>query len=150
MSYYDSMIENVERARDVQPVREFVLEDLDQLKSIERAIYIIEEDGGDCEATFQAMSAYKKMSDRACPKLNQPSPVLYVGSSVTGIKKRIKQHLGDGPKGTYALHLSHWFTGKVRITIKTYEERPEVIQIIEDAISHELKPAFGKSGANNK
>ena len=69
------------------------------------------------------------------PTLNSPSKVLYVGSSTTGVHKRIKQHIGDGSKGTYALHLSHWFDGKYSITIKQYDKPREVIQIIEDDLS---------------
>lgn len=76
---------------------------------------------------------------------------MYVGSTTTGLKKRIKEHIGNGHKSTYALHLSHWFEqGNYKITIKEYNAPKEVIQIIEDALSDELNPAFGKSGANNK
>lgn len=96
------------------------------------------------------MSDYKKSKQRSCPKLNAPSSIMYVGSSTTGIKKRIEQHLGDGPQNTYALHLKHWFKGKYKITIKIFDEPIEVLQIIEDAISHDLAPAFGKSGGNNR
>jgi len=75
-----------------------------------------------------------------------------VGSSTTGLKKRIKEHLGDGSKSTYSLQLKHWFNGSYRITIKVYDDKisREVIQIIEDNLSHQLKPAFGKQGGNNK
>ena len=75
---------------------------------------------------------------------------MYVGSSTTDVKKRIEQHLGNGLKDTYALHLSHWFKGKYKITIRVYDEPIEVLQIIEDALSHDLSPAFGKRGGNNK
>jgi len=46
--------------------------------------------------------------------------------------------------------LSEWFKGEYRITILVYEEPIEVIQIIEDALSHKHNPAFGKRGGNNK
>lgn len=75
---------------------------------------------------------------------------MYVGSSTTGVKKRIQQHMGDGHAGTYALHLKHWFKANYRITIKQYSETKEVLQIIEDDLSESLKPAFGKQGGNNK
>jgi len=76
---------------------------------------------------------------------------MYVGSSTTGVDKRIKQHIGDGPKGTYALHLRHWFDGEYTVTIKQYDNKlREVIQVIEDDLSDQLKPAFGKQGGNNK
>jgi Uri superfamily endonuclease len=75
---------------------------------------------------------------------------MYVGSSTTGVKKRIEQHLGDGPAKTYALHLKHWFEGEYKITVKVYDEPINVLQILEDALSYELQPAFGKRGGNNK
>src|SRR5471030_3340809 len=89
-------------------------------------------------------------AERACAKLNAPSNVMYVGSSTTGIKKRIEQHVGQGHKATYALHLSHWFNGKYKITVWQYDVSDEVLQIIEDDISDRKKPAFGKQGGNNK
>lgn len=46
--------------------------------------------------------------------------------------------------------MSHWFKGRYKITIKVYDEELGVLQIIEDNISHNLKPAFGKLGGNNK
>jgi len=66
------------------------------------------------------------------------------------IKKRIKQHRGDGYEGTYALHLKHWFKFQYKITVKQYSVSKEVLQIIEDDLSDRLKPAFGKKGGNNK
>jgi len=150
MTYIDTLIENCKKAKAAKPVQDFVLSDISELDNIEKAIYIIEEIGGNNEETFNALRNYKKTKQRACPKLNAPSSVMYVGSSTTGIRKRIKQHLGDGPKGTYALHLKHWFNGKKKITIKVFSEPAAVIQIIEDALSHDLAPAFGKAGGNNK
>ncbi|VUD63036.1 hypothetical protein TDB9533_03161 [Thalassocella blandensis] len=150
MSYIDTLIENCKKAKEAKPVNEFVLTELEDLDNIEKAIYIIEEVEGDAVETFATLCNYKKTKERACPKLNQPSRVMYVGSSTTGIKKRIEQHLGNGPSSTYALHLKHWFRGEYKIRVKVFEEPFEVIQIIEDALSHDLSPAFGKSGGNNK
>ena len=62
----------------------------------------------------------------------------------------IYRYIGDGSKATYALHLSHWFRGEYKVTVKVYNEHSDVLQIIEDALSDELKPAFGKQGSNNK
>ena len=73
-----------------------------------------------------------------------------MGSSTTGIKKRLLQHLDEGPKDTYALHMSHWFKGKIISKIMEYDVELSVLQIIEDSISYNLKPAFGKQGGNNK
>lgn len=150
MSYIETLIANCEKARNAMPEREFVLEGTEQLNGIDKAIYIIEEVGGNVEKTFLALSKYKMTKGRACPRLNAPSQTLYVGSSTTGLKNRIEQHIGNGPKGTYALHLSHWFEGQYRITVKTYNEPIEVLQIVEDALSYELSPAFGKQGGNSR
>lgn len=150
MPYIDTLIENCQKAKAASPKKEFVFTSFDELAGISTAIYVIEEIGGDKEKTFIELSKYKSKKQRACPRLNAPSQVLYVGSSTTDIRKRIEQHLGDGPKGTYALHLKHWFNGEYKITIKVYEEPIEVVQIIEDSLSHELAPAFGKRGGNSK
>ncbi|MCF4009594.1 hypothetical protein [Rheinheimera sp. UJ63] len=150
MRYIETLIDNCEKAKAAVPVKEFVVSEMSELDNIGTAIYIIEEIDGDPEKTFMSLSNYKKTKERACPKLNAASPVMYVGSSTTGVRKRIEQHLGDGPAGTYALHLKHWFKGKHKITIKIFDQPIEVIQIVEDALSHELSPAFGKSGGNNK
>jgi len=40
--------------------------------------------------------------------------------------------------------------GEYKITILVYDEPIEILQIIEDNISYNLKPAFGKMGGNNK
>lgn len=149
MTYIDRLLENCQRAKAAKPKREFVLSDPSQLNGIKKAIYIIEEVGGDDERTFNALKKYKKDAKAACPRLNSPSQVLYVGSSTTGLKTRIMQHKGHGSERTYALHLKNWFKGEYRIRIKIYDEPKEVIQIIEDSLSHDLAPAFGKQGGNN-
>jgi len=120
------------------------------LDGFQTAVYVIEESGGNPEDTFSAFSRYKAKKERACAKLNAPCQVMYVGSSTTGVKKRIEQHLGRGNKGTYALHLEHWFQGTHKIMVKQYDVPKEVLQIIEDDLSFSLKPAFGKQGGNNK
>jgi hypothetical protein len=152
MSYIETLIERCKKAQAAKPAEEFELDisDLSPLENIERAIYIIEEIDGNPNATFIQLSNYKQTGQRACPRLNAPSVVMYVGSSTTDLKKRITEHLGFGSKSTYALNLSHWFHGQYKITIRVYKESPDVLQIIEDSLSHELSPAFGKRGANNK
>lgn len=153
MSYIEKLIENCKKARNTKPMREFILDNTSELNGVSKAIYIIEDMSDDNAATFRQLSDYKATKQRACPKLNTASSVMYVGSSTTGVKKRIEQHYGlKSSKDTYALHLSHWFKGETKITIKIYDEsvENEVLQIIEDALSHELKPAFGKQGGNNK
>jgi len=150
MNHIENLLKNCVLAKDARPIQEIEVTDLERLNGIQKAIYIIEQIGGNPEETFEALSNYKKTNERACPKLNAPSRVMYVGSSVTGVKKRLEQHLGNGPRKTYALHLSSWFNGKYKITVKQYDVSNEILQILEDAFSDELKPAFGKRGSNNK
>lgn len=151
MEYIDRLISLCKRAKQSSPVKEILVQDLSQLEGIKNAIYVIEEIGGDIEKTFRDCKNQKESDHvRAYPKLNQPSQVMYVGSSTTGVKKRIEQHLGDGSAKTYALHLKHWFEGEYKITVKVYDEPINVLQILEDALSYELQPAFGKRGGNNK
>jgi hypothetical protein len=150
MSYIDKLIENCKIAKAAPPVKEFCLDDLSELNEIKQAIYVIEQIDGNEEEAFLDFSRYKGKKERKCAKLDAPSKVMYVGSSTTGVKKRIEQHRGDGHAGTYALHLKYWFKSRYKITIKQYSESKEVLQIIEDDLSDKLKPAFGKQGGNNK
>ncbi|MFA6144737.1 MAG: hypothetical protein WCW84_12675 [Sulfurimonas sp.] len=154
MSYIDRLIKNCELAKKATPIQEFVFKNLDELDSIKQAIYIIEEINGDNGDTFSKFSNYKERKERKCAKLNSPSNIMYVGSSTNyRVKTRIKQHLGnsDSYKETYALHLGHWFVGEYKITIKQYDVIDnDVLQIIEDDLSDQLKPAFGKQGGNNR
>jgi hypothetical protein len=150
MIYIDKLIDNCIKAKEAKPSNEFVVDENSNLEKIKQAIYIIEEIDGDIEKTFIDFSRYKEKKERKCSKLNSTSKTMYVGSSTTGLKKRIEQHYGDGHKSTYSLHLKHWFKGKYKITVKEYNETRDVLQIIEDDISDKLKPAFGKQGGNNK
>ena len=150
--YIEELIKNCLIAKQSNTVNRSEIVDIMQLKSIQirNAVYIIEEIGGNVEKTFKNFKDFKSNSDYACAKLNQPNNYLYVGSSSTGVKNRLNQHLNKGPKGTYALHMSKWFKGKYKVTILEYDVEREVLQIIEDSISYNLRPAFGKQGGNNK
>lgn len=161
MSYIDTLIKNCNLAKEARPLGEIevtvrkteasdLASHLSKLDGIQKAVYIIEDLGENPEETFLALSSYKGKKERACAKLNAPSNVMYVGSSTTGVKKRISQHIGHGNKDTYALHLSHWFDGDYKVIVKQYDVTDEVLQIIEDDLSYTLKPAFGKKGGNNK
>ena len=151
MSYIKELIANCEQALQTEPERSFVMTDLAELEGIKTAIYIIELTSGDPEKVFLDFVAYRGKRERACAKLNAPCSTLYVGSSTTGVKARIRQHLGDGYKGTSALHLQEWCKDDYKIRVLVYPNvKREVLQIVEDSTSHELRPAFGKSGPNNK
>ena len=93
-----------------------------------------------------------KKAGRAYARLNKNfiSPCLYVGSS-KGLISRIKQHLGFGPKGTYAMHLYHWCKNlNLDITIDIYtfdkEVSKEAFQAFEDGAWSILKPMLGRQG----
>ena len=151
--YIEQLITNCKIAQEAIPESEYEIssiEELHKMDDIRKGIYVIEELGGNQEKTFQEFSDFKDRKVRACAKLNEPSKFLYVGSSTTGIKKRLLQHLDEGPEGTYALHMGHWFQGKFKVKIMTYNVELPVLQIIEDSISFNLKPAFGKQGGNNR
>lgn len=150
MLYIKKLINNCNAALKANPIRQFTVSELDELIGINKAIYVIELVDGDPEEVFLQMSKYKSKGERKCPKLNSPSNVLYVGSSTKSLKNRIKQHMGDGHKDTYALHLNYWLINDYKISISQYDVSNEVLQIIEDSISYELSPAFGKMGSNNK
>ena len=153
MRYIDRLIQNCEFAKNSKAFHEFELFqpiELSKLNEIKKAIYVIEEIEGNPKETFDKFSHFKQTSERKSAKLNSPSKIIYVGSSTTGVRKRIQQHIGDGHKSTYSMHLSHWFNGRYKITIKEYDVPKEVLQIIEDDLSDFLKPAFGKQGGNNK
>ncbi len=149
MTYIERLIKFCETAKNTVPIREIELNAISDLDNFGKSIYVIEQIDSDIEKTFIEFSRYKAKKERACAKLNSPSKIMYVGSSTTGVKKRIEQHLGHGNENTYAIHLSHWFEGSYKIVIKEYDVENEVLQIIEDDLSDRLRPAFGKKGSNN-
>lgn len=150
MNYIDTLIDNCQKAKKATVVREFIMNDISELDGIKHAIYIIEQVEGDTQKAFDDFSNYKKSTKRNCSKPNKVSSVMYVGSSTTGLRRRISEHLGKGAEKTYALNLKYWFDGTYKITIKEYDVSREVLQIIENNIWHEREPAFGKSGSNNR
>ena len=97
MNYIDRLISNCLEAKSATPIREFVMGDISELKGINKAIYVIEQISGDPELAIQELTSFKKKKERACPAINSASKIMYVGSSTTGVEKRIKQPLGNGP-----------------------------------------------------
>lgn len=81
------------------------------------------------------------------------SETLYIGSSMSDIPGRLKQHLGGGNFRTYSLHLSKWAKNLTYdINFCTYFirhrqnrelERP-LVELIEQALWDHYKPIFGK------
>lgn len=148
--YIHALIDDCKQALAAVPEKDFVMQSPDDIMGISSAIYVIEELGGDPRKTFDDFLKFKNESERKCPKPNKPSSVLYVGSSTTNLKRRLEQHLGNGPKATYALNLNCWFKGEYRISIKEYRVPRSILQILEDNLARQLGPAFGKLGGNSK
>lgn len=152
--YIDQLIANCEKAKLVEPIKTTFLKNKDELNNlpkIKQAIYVIELTVGDAKDVFEKYKKYKERGKRKCSRLNTASKTLYVGSSTTGLNRRLEQHLKFGPKGTYALHMADWFKGKVKVTIYEFDSKDidkKVLQIIEDSKAYVLKPAFGKPGGN--
>lgn len=93
----------------------------------------------------------QKAKGRAYARLQQVSETLYVGSS-RSLTSRIKQHLGFGWKGTYAVQMSHWLPeipGSLHIEVCRFREGTDVavVQAIEDGLWSFAKPMFGRQGA---
>lgn len=90
-----------------------------------------------------------KKSDRAYARLNRRSRCLYVGSS-KGLISRIKQHLGYGPKGTFAIQLCHWCEMDLDIALNIYafgnDISKKAFQAFEDGAWNLLKPMLGRQG----
>ena len=149
--YLDDLISACQQAKAAEPVQQYEYHEDLSLQRHKKYLYVIEDLSGDPEATFNAFEKYKASGKRKCPKANEPSTVMYIGSSLGGIKRRILEHKGYGSKSTYALNLDSWFIEQpYRITIYEYAVRPQVLQLIEDALAHDLKPAFGKRGPNSQ
>ncbi|PPK37613.1 hypothetical protein CD175_15155 [Pseudomonas laurylsulfatiphila] len=92
-----------------------------------------------------------RKNDRAYCRLNPASALLYVGSSCD-LGARIKQHLGFGNKGTYAMQLRYWLPereGVLHIQAWRFSNEIDgaVVQAIEDGLWASNKPMFGRQGA---
>ncbi|MEQ9519596.1 MAG: GIY-YIG nuclease family protein [Parvibaculum sp.] len=75
---------------------------------------------------------------------------LYVGSS-KNIQNRLRQHLGEAPKSTYALNMQRWcpeFSDGVTVKVQFClpDVSSECRQDIEDFLWETMQPIFGKKG----
>ena len=101
--------------------------------------------------SFREEEGLKGEKGMRCAQPNSPSEILYIGSSTTGVRRRLREHTTKlGSLKTYALRLNNWFKGQYQIHIKEYDVSRDVLQLIEDNLAFELKPAFGKRGPNGK
>jgi hypothetical protein len=118
-------------------------------------LYYVECRSADVDLTeiagaFAAAKARKRRA-RAYPRMNSPGTCLYVGSS-RSMGKRLREHLGYGAAGTYALQLAHWATPlslQLDFVCAKYPEDtpPEVMQALEDTLWQVRRPMFGRRGA---
>lgn len=105
---------------------------------------------------FHALNLLKtKNKDRVnLSKYNKkPSGILYVGSSTTDFRKRVKEHLGTQSSRTYAMHLCKWDgTLDYEVKISAFQvislsnalvER-FIVEILEQQLWDVLQPVFGK------
>ena len=103
----------------------------------------------DVYASYKASKESKK-SERAYARLNKRSRYLYVGSS-KGLVPRIKQHLGFGPKGTFAMQLCYWCEDlDLDIILNIYafgnSTNIKAFQAFEDGAWNVLRPMLGRQG----
>ncbi|EJM77191.1 GIY-YIG nuclease family protein [Pseudomonas sp. GM55] len=118
-----------------------------------RYIYQFSVEDDVCEDLYLAFAEAKdaRKNGRAYCRLNPVSRLLYVGSSAN-LDARIKQHLGFGNKGTYAMQLCHWLPereGMLRIQAWRFSKEIDgaVVQAIEDGLWASNRPMFGRQGA---
>ncbi len=159
-NYLDQLIANCEEAKKAFPSREITIDNIaniEKVKDFKSAIYIIREIGGNPLKTFNDFISFReeeglKGENRMrCAKPNSPSEILYVGSSINDLINRLREHTTKvSSLKTYALRLNNWFKGEYQIHIKEYDVSRDILQLIEDNLAYELKPAFGKRGPNGK
>jgi hypothetical protein len=107
--------------------------------------------GIDLARVKSAFRTAKAEKDRSYPRLNAQATCFYVGSSQS-LGSRLKDHLGFGASGTYALQLIHWATPlslQLDFVCARYATGtpPEVIQALEDTLWDMRRPMFGRRGA---
>jgi hypothetical protein len=77
------------------------------------------------------------------------SDYLYIGRSQK-LRSRLKQHLGAGNEGIFAMHMLRWATGvqcKVEISHYQFDKMDNlIIQALEDGLWQSFNPMFGRKG----
>ena len=77
---------------------------------------------------------------------------IYVGSSSTYLRNRLKSHFGYSYIGTYALHLNYWFPTlenellELKIIQLEKDVSLDILQVAEDFYWELYTPLFGKKG----
>ncbi len=104
------------------------------------------------DKVYQAFQNAKtaKLEQRAYARLNNPSAFLYIGTS-TNIVQRFKEHLGYGPRVTYAMNMRIWAKGlDGAFGFQCFPFSPttphDILQVIEDGCWEQLRPMMGRQG----
>lgn len=132
---------------------------LDEIKrrcGTDPTLYVIRLGEADAERVSldQVQDRFAGAKDRgrglAFAKLNlvDPSPVLYVGSSLR-LSARTKQHLGFGPADTYALRLNRWLPKcSLDLVVAAFDRNAsrDAVLFLEETLWQDLKPMFGRPG----
>ena len=84
-----------------------------------------------------------------CRRNEGLSDYLYIGRSQK-LRSRLKQHLGAGNEGIFAMHMLRWATrvqGKVEISYYQFDLFDNlIIQALEDGLWQCFNPMFGRKG----
>jgi len=140
------------------------LSEMEERLKKKRGVYIIVHDYKKDKIDEMFSNDNKKKKDRKYSRYNNIfSNKLYVGScsgEKSFLHTRLRQHLAADEKceniSTYALWLSDWFEGKLKIYYWIPEEGLDrksvqlLVPLIEDIISESVSPMFGRRGSNNQ
>jgi hypothetical protein len=84
-----------------------------------------------------------------CRRNKALSDYLYIGRSQK-LRSRLKQHLGGGNEGIFAMHMLRWATDvQCKIEISYYQFKKIdnlIIQALEDGLWQSFNPMFGRKG----
>jgi hypothetical protein len=149
---YSFNTQEIQNAQFVQDLLDEIREQIDHARF--KYIYTFSlPDNCQVSSVYERYKAAKngRKAERAYARLNpQVSCCLYVGSS-NDLIPRIKQHLGFGPKGTFAMQLCHWCeNASLDLTLKIYSFASKIdkkaFQAFEDGVWESLKPMLGRQG----
>lgn len=159
MAFQDILFKSIE-FRDKQTLKKHLLK---IKKSKHPLIYTIEiQSGKGLKLLLQNFEGYHTTNKAKAKNVDRvnlsrynrtSSKVLYVGSSTTDFRTRIKNHLGTEGTRVYSLHLCKWDSNlDYELKVSTFEvvsARNEIVErfiveILEQQFWDKLKPVFGK------
>ncbi len=123
-------------------------------------LYIFQLSRGEPEVVCDELVRAKERGRTSLPKvINRAGRAfgrtMYVGSSITNISSRLRQHVGDLPRNTSALKLATWFEDNADwsadVFVRGFDGLARAsLQLLEDTVANELDPLFGKRGGNGR